>query len=151
MNAFKRLVVPVDHSDLTDTVIDIALQAMGERGHVVFLHVRRDAADVEGDAVEGEYKAIDADLANLKGMVERRLGDQPLDDERVRFEVRAGDVVEAVLTTADEHSADLIIMGTHGRKGIYERFAGSMTERVVAQTDVNVLVVKPEGFPFLRD
>src|SRR5690349_12254472 len=53
----------------------------------------------------------------------------------------------AILRTAEEVDADLVIMGTHGRRGIRRAFLGSVTESVLRHTTRPVLTVAPSRFP----
>jgi len=54
--------------------------------------------------------------------------------------------VEAILSTASEINADLIVMGTVGRVGIPGFFIGNTAEDVLQSVNMSVLAVKPEGF-----
>lgn len=49
---------------------------------------------------------------------------------------------EGILDYADEHDADLIVMGTHGRRGLDRVLLGSVTERVIRGSNVPVLTVR---------
>ena len=53
-----------------------------------------------------------------------------------------GDAVEEILSTAEKTHADLIVLGTHGRKGLSRLFIGSVAEGVLRRADVPVLVVR---------
>lgn len=54
--------------------------------------------------------------------------------------------VPAVTKIAEERDVDLIVMGTHGRSGLSRMMLGSVTERVLRETDRPVLTArKPEG------
>lgn len=64
------------------------------------------------------------------------------DREEVRTAVIEGKPAEAILEYADEHGADLLVMGTAGRTGLRRYVAGSVTERVVRLADVPVLTVR---------
>jgi nucleotide-binding universal stress UspA family protein len=55
--------------------------------------------------------------------------------------LREGRPWEAILEAAREVSADLIVMGTHGRHGFVKALLGSVTEKVVRTSSVPVLVV----------
>jgi nucleotide-binding universal stress UspA family protein len=59
----------------------------------------------------------------------------------VRYEtlVTRGDPAEQVLNAARSLEADLIVMGTHGRKGLSHLVLGSVAERVVRESPVPVL------------
>ena len=48
---------------------------------------------------------------------------------------------EVILSYVDQQNIDLVVMGTHGRKGLDRYLIGSVTERVVRASDVPVLTV----------
>lgn len=50
----------------------------------------------------------------------------------------------AILDYADEHGADLVVVGTHGRKGLDRLLLGSVAERVLRTATVPVMVVRGE-------
>jgi nucleotide-binding universal stress UspA family protein len=52
--------------------------------------------------------------------------------------------VPAIVNTAQERNADLIVMGTHGRSGVSRVMLGSVTERVLRETDRPVLTVRQQ-------
>jgi nucleotide-binding universal stress UspA family protein len=54
---------------------------------------------------------------------------------------REGAVVEEVLKTAREVSADLIVMGTHGHGSVYNLLVGSVTEGILKASERPVLLV----------
>jgi nucleotide-binding universal stress UspA family protein len=77
-------------------------------------------------------------------------------DPRVRAERRLeeGDPVTAILRVAREVGADLIVMGTHGRRGLGRLLLGSVAELVVRRAACPVLTVKtpvPEALPSLGE
>ena len=51
---------------------------------------------------------------------------------------------EAIVATADSQGCDLIFMGSHGRRGLSRLIAGSVTEKVLADANVPVLVMRPQ-------
>ena len=54
-----------------------------------------------------------------------------------------GYAAEVVLSQAEEMGADLIIMGTHGRKGIDRILFGSVAEKVVKSSPIPVMTIRP--------
>jgi nucleotide-binding universal stress UspA family protein len=58
--------------------------------------------------------------------------------------IRAGVVKNVVMATAKELDAKMIIMGTHGRKGLDRLLLGSLTESVLRRSTIPVLVVPME-------
>ena len=49
---------------------------------------------------------------------------------------------ETVVATAEELKADLIVIGSHGRKGFQKFFLGSFAQDVLGQTELPILIVK---------
>ena len=60
------------------------------------------------------------------------------------FTVEIGEPAEEIALEAAHHPADLIIVSSHGRKGLSRFFLGSVAERVVRFAHCPVLVFKPE-------
>jgi nucleotide-binding universal stress UspA family protein len=61
----------------------------------------------------------------------------------VKLSTVLGDPAEEILRYAKENDIDLIVMGTHGRKGLDRVFFGSVAEKVVKQSPVPVLTINP--------
>jgi nucleotide-binding universal stress UspA family protein len=57
--------------------------------------------------------------------------------------VVAGDASEEIINFIEEQNIDLVIMGTHGRKGMDKIIFGSVAERVLKTSPVPVMVVNP--------
>jgi universal stress protein A len=80
-----------------------------------------------------------------EGIAERELG--KLVQEHVasgttcRIMVRRGDPASAIVTVAEELDVDLIVMPTHGRKGLEHSIMGSVAERVVREARWPVLTI----------
>ncbi|GFH62761.1 MAG: universal stress protein [Candidatus Desulfovibrio kirbyi] len=58
-------------------------------------------------------------------------------------QVLIGYAAEEILNRAREEEVDLIVMGTHGRKGIDRILFGSVAERVVKNAEMPVLTIRP--------
>lgn len=57
--------------------------------------------------------------------------------------LKTGDARDVINQTAKEIAADLIVMGTHGRRGVSRALLGSVTESVVRTAPCPVLTVRP--------
>jgi universal stress protein A len=71
-------------------------------------------------------------------------------DHNVPFEHKllVGDPATAIVTTAEDENADLIVLGTHGRTGLTRLLMGSVAEAVVRKAKCPVLTVKhPSAVP----
>ena len=61
-----------------------------------------------------------------------------------KIETRSGEAADGILRQAQETDADLIVMATHGRKGVSHFLIGSVAERVIRRSPRPVLVVRPK-------
>jgi nucleotide-binding universal stress UspA family protein len=55
----------------------------------------------------------------------------------------SGDPAPAILKTIESEDIDLVVMGSHGRKGLEETIFGSVAENVIKKSPVPVLTVNP--------
>lgn len=146
---FKKILAPLDRSELSLIVLDTALAVADKFGaELVLLRIESQAAALDQEVVDQEMDYLEREVRDLLALgVSRGV----LPAERIRAEVRAGDLVGAIGWAAEELRVDLVVMGTHGRHGWVEQFTGSTSEQVVARLPVSTMVVKPAGFPYLRD
>ncbi|MFT4621861.1 MAG: nucleotide-binding universal stress UspA family protein [Myxococcota bacterium] len=148
----KKVMVPLDQSQLARKVLDMALSIVDKfDADLVLLRIDHRPATLDADVVEQDLDYIDKETEALLDEATERLGAHTIHRSRISAEVRSGPLVETIAAAVQEHMIDLVIMGTHGRSGLYEQLTGSTSEQIVANTSVSVLVVKPDGFPYLRD
>ena len=62
---------------------------------------------------------------------------------RLTAEVRTGDAAEEILRAAEQHKPSLVVMSTHGRSGFVRLVRGSVTERVLRNCRVPLLMLNP--------
>ena len=62
----------------------------------------------------------------------------------VKTEVLVGYASDEILAKAKRDAVDMIIMGTHGRKGIDRILFGSVAEKIVKNSEVPVLTIHPD-------
>lgn len=63
----------------------------------------------------------------------------------VSSDIVIGYAAEEILACADREGADLIVMGTHGRTGIDRMLFGSVAEKVVKNSPIPVLTIRPKA------
>ena len=112
---------------------------LGEFGLVelpsALLHLSVDQAlDHLRDAIDSELRAFASATPDLKF-------------ERVITHQRIGDPAKEVAQLAADLDADLVVAGTHGRKGVQRLVLGSVAERTVRLAPCPVLVVRPKEAP----
>jgi nucleotide-binding universal stress UspA family protein len=61
----------------------------------------------------------------------------------VHGKVTCGDFAEEILRCAREEHADMIVMGTHGRRGVERLLLGSVVEQVLRRSPCPVVAVRP--------
>ena len=105
-------------------------------GRLTLLHVVHSHSRDESVYLEQEAAAIP-----------RRLGGARLATAGLQVETRVvpGEPAEAINKVAEELGADLIVMATHGHSELRHVLVGSVTEDVVRNGDVPVLLVRPRG------
>ncbi len=158
---FKRIVVPIDGSPLSDSALDLALSIAREAEaevaccHAVETRAVFDAAPTFG-VLADPNRAID----ELKNQ-----GEAVLAEARAKAAVAGvpltthfvlNEPVSATIKVAEEWAADVIVMGTHGRKGFEHLLLGSIAEGVLRSCSIPVMTVRDgareshTGWPFER-
>jgi len=149
----ERAVVGVDFDDSGDDAIVEALRWLGANSMRVLhaLHVIDPKQAVKDNRVQPALVAKEqalarvpeelsnwiAQLAHLRGL--------PFDD-RVHAHARIGLPVETTLQFAIDYDASLLIVGTHGRRGLDRLLLGSVAEALVRGARCPVLVARPTDY-----
>ncbi|WP_049987060.1 universal stress protein [Halobellus rufus] len=140
---YDDVLVPTDGSDGTMQALEHALDIASTRDatiHALSVMDRR-LYLAAGDDQKAELK--ETMEADAQSAVERVA--EAADEAGVDFTttVRDGIPYREILEYAEDNGIDLIVMGTHGRSG-KDKLAnlGSVTERVVENTDKPILVVR---------
>lgn len=145
---FKHLLVPTDGSAASEQAIRRALGIAREnRARVIGLHVmapflrfgltrvgatRRTRADYEEDAMARARKFL---LPIESGANEAGLAAQT----RLVFATRP---YEAIVETAQDFGCDLVVMASHGWRGMQAVLLGSQTQKVLTHCTIPVLVLR---------
>lgn len=127
----KRLLVPTDFTKVVDYALDHAMKLARTMGAEVYLlHMATDPGEQE--ATERRLAAEKARAKAVESSV------------RVVTLVRNGRVYAGIGTAAEEVGAELVIMGTHGMRGM-QFITGSRALRVVTSSKVPFIVVQERG------
>lgn len=139
----KRIIVPIDFSEYSEYALEAAsILARKFGSELIVLHMLElsNAILTAGSDALSEEAVFYLKLAEQK--FETFLEKPYLEDITVTPIVKHFKVWNEVNEVADEHDANLIVMGSHGASGIKEVFIGSNTEKVVRHSDIPVLVIK---------
>lgn len=142
---FERVVVGVDDSEPSDAAVETVCALPPEdRRRLVFYSV----ADV--DTVIGARGYYYAQILDDLRARSRQIVDRAVETARARGvaaegRIADGSAAEVLIAAAGEDAADLIVLGSHGRRGLQRFFLGSVAEDIVRRAPVPVLVVRTKG------
>ena len=146
MRKYRRIIVPVDGSPTSNkalvTALDIArdsdsrIRLVHSVDELAYLTGFEASADVLSLVRQSGQRVLSeaAEIAGSAGVpIETCLMDTP--------GRRLG---ETIADEAKQWGADLIVVGTHGRRGVERMLLGSGAEQILRQSPVPVLVVRGE-------
>ena len=146
---FQNILVPTDGSDFSNKAVATAARlAHSLRAKLLVLHVR--------SPIESPHHVEGGALTQLGGKVIM----QEIEDEERKLleaalEIAAADgtaaetvfvagysTYDAIIRIAREQDCDLIVMASHGRRGLSGLLIGSETQKVLTHTTIPVLIVR---------
>ena len=80
---------------------------------------------------------------NVWPLLEENVGVHSVDADRVFLATRLGIISDQIVSYASDSSIDMIVIGTHGRRGLAHALMGSVAEAVVRKSKCPVLTVSP--------
>jgi len=139
----KNIIVPIDFSDQSDYALAAAASIAKKNDATVYaLHMLELNENILSSS-EGFHPEQTVFLIKL---AEKRLNEfldkQYLNDLKVVPIIKHFKVFSEISQVAQNHDADLIVMGSSGSEGLKEIFVGSNTEKVVRHSDIPVMVIK---------
>jgi len=142
---FKRILCPVDFSDFSVNAYEYALTlAEYYKTHLVALHAIElskypyaDYVGATGDLADLSKALCEGGKAKLREFAKKHSRDG-VEPELV---VKQGNASDLILSFAQTQNIDLVVMGTHGRRGFDRLVLGSTTDRVMRKACSPVLVV----------
>jgi len=146
MEEFGKILFPVDLSESSAKIVpyvQTVAEKFGSKIHLLFaarvfdyftsIYVPHPSINqFEKEIIEGAEK-------RLYEFVDEHFNEFP----GTKTAVVAGDAAEEIIEYIGDRHIDLIIMGTHGRKGMDKIIFGSVAERVVKTSPVPVMLVNP--------
>jgi nucleotide-binding universal stress UspA family protein len=146
MITFKHILVPTDFGPASQRAVDVALDLAAKFDakvtlfHSTWLPAFYHTAYAEGIAwpVDELETAATRELTETLAKAKARYAN-------VESTLVTGETWRRILDVAKERSVDLIVMGTHGRRGISRVLLGSVAEKVVRLASVPVITVPAEA------
>jgi nucleotide-binding universal stress UspA family protein len=142
MDAIKRILVPTDFSHCSNEAIDYAATLAAQlNAEILLVHV-----------MELPVYPVDFTSADPLGFRElKKKADEAMEKAAAPWKGKGvavetlflkGDPASEIINAASANECDLIVMGTHGRKGIARVLIGSVTEQVIRSSTIPVLAVR---------
>lgn len=138
---YSEILVPTDGSPASDAAIEHAIdlaEQYGARLHALYVVDGGAYSSIEAGA-EVVVEALESEGEEATGRVADAAADAGVE---CVTSVTSGTAYQSIHDYVDEHGIDVVVMGTHGRKGLDRYLLGSVTERVVRTSDVPVLTVR---------
>ncbi len=146
MKEFKKILFPVDLSEISPKIVPfVKSMAYKYDAEIHLLFVARIMQHFTSIYVP--HPSINTFETELVGGAEKKLYEFKeeffADFPGTVSSVVVGDAAEEIMTYVQSKGIDLVLMGSHGRKGMDKIVFGSVAERVVKSSPVPVLIVNP--------
>lgn len=144
MLPFQKILCPTDFSGPANLALEAAAEmALQFAAELCLLHVVVPATELGIDAYSRgalsdiERESVDADEQQLRDIIVRQLPSAV----KAYPAVRIGHPAEEIVRAARVENADLVVIATHGLTGWRHLVFGSVTEKVIRQASIPVLVI----------
>lgn len=147
----KRILIAVDYDPLAEKVADTGYKlSQALQGEVILLHVIKEPAyyaselyspimgftGFEDPATFEVMKGIEKEAYRFLEKSRTHLG-----NENIEIAVVEGEFDEAIISAVEKYNADILVVGTHSRKGLNKFFVGNLAEKILNKVSIPVLVV----------
>jgi nucleotide-binding universal stress UspA family protein len=135
----KSVVIPYDFSEYSARALETAREFVDDVAHLHVIHVLPMISTTDPgmiwEPVDAEAQKRSVEKAFREGLATSPFG-------KSKFHVYFGDPGFEIVSFAEKVNADLIVMPSHGRRGIGRLLLGSVAERVLRLAQCPVLVIK---------
>lgn len=149
----KKILLAVDGSAFSEAAVESLLARLGPpNAHVLVLHVLEHPTALEAREMAGYHSKLAAaaaiDKAQAKELVAKTAKRLRTRGFKATVALDEGDPKSKILDVAKKWRADLIVLGSHGRKGLERFVLGSVSEAVARYAPCSVEIVRAR--PALR-
>jgi nucleotide-binding universal stress UspA family protein len=145
MKPFEKILTAIDFSENSDFAFEYALTLARQfQAELTVMHVINEPVDLRGFYVPHiSFEQLEKEIEEgAEKMMETFCQTKMKDFTKYTSVVVAGIPYEEILRKAEETGTSLIVLGTHGRKGIDHLIFGSTAERVVRSAACPVLTIR---------
>ncbi|OCC16136.1 universal stress protein family [Dissulfuribacter thermophilus] len=150
MVEIKKILFPTDLATSSEKVVPyVKLMADKLGAEIHIIHVMRSLEDFGFlDVVSEDYSetlsSYEKELrVGTEKALDKFIADNFSDQSNVQKFITIGDIINEIIDYADKNQIDMIIMGTHSKKGLEKIMFGSVANGVVKRADCPVLTVNP--------
>jgi nucleotide-binding universal stress UspA family protein len=150
MKKFNNILFPIDFSEVSSEIVPYVISLadkVNAEVHIIFVVRRLEncrSIFVSHAAVENfEMEIVLGAETKMDEFVEAFFNSTI----RPKTKILIGDIIEEIIKYIKAKGIDLVIIGTHGRKGMDRIILGSIADRVIKSAPVPVLSVNPYGAP----
>ncbi|HSH68720.1 MAG TPA: universal stress protein [Deferrisomatales bacterium] len=144
--SYQRILIPLDGSELSEQALDTAYPLARVFGSELLLVGVLDLTAGMYDVYAETLQPLDLKdqlETLLAGTLDRMVAKVKAENLPVQRFLEVGIPHEEIAGVAEREKADLIVMTTHGRRGLTHLLLGSVTEKVLRTSPCPVLVVRP--------
>ncbi|MGB0130548.1 universal stress protein [Chlorobium sp.] len=145
MITIQKIICPVDFSGLSRKALQYANEFARLSNGKIFL-----VGVVENDPTINYSHGLEAERAEEEKKLEALIEEEQIAGIVADYVIYEGFPEECILDYAKRQDADIIIMGSHGRRGLKRMILGSVAEHVVRRAPCPVLVVKENEHEFIK-
>ena len=144
MQEITKIVVPLDLGTHTQKLVDFALyMAKKLSAHISFVHVVEFYTTNKLAPISSLEKINQERMERTKEMMTNLIKDNRERYPNISGIVLQGEAVESIVKYAEEEQAGLLIIGTHGSKGLERILLGSVAQRVLKRVHCPSLLMNP--------
>lgn len=149
----KKILIALDYDPPAEKIAEKGYElAKSMNAEVILLHVISEAFyySSQGYSPVMGYGGFDnLDMVQLTNMeiLKKAAGDyldmskQHLRDDSIQTVIKEGDFAATIIDTAKELDADIIVLGSHGRRGLEKILMGSVAEQVLHRTTLPLFII----------
>ena len=145
---FNKILVPLDFSDYTDEIMNVAVQIAEKFSSTIhLLHVIPNMdyftpyeSFLSAENLISVQRDIEREVEKDMEEVAKKIKDIPITKV-----IHTGVISLEITDYVRSEKIDLVVMGTHGRGGLEHILIGSVAEKVVRKSSCPVLTIRPAG------
>ena len=140
---FKRILVPIDFSPTSERAVEVAMSLAAPDATVELFHCwqlppQGRSTRAQEAVLKPILRAVEADVAERGSKLTGRLATA---DRTISFHSMREVPAQGIEDRLREHDYDIVVMGSHGRRGLRRFLLGSVAEATVRHANCSVLIV----------